>query len=105
MAIQHGAARFDGQGGMDVDAIVIRLSELPQALREKRSDIIVSSAEWPIALSVLFFFLCVLIVTALQGIIAREGIKHGYNVERCDKITVKGIEYADCVRLTKPNNK
>ena len=29
-------------------------------------------------------------------------MKYGYNVERCQKLKLNGIEFSDCVKLTKP---
>jgi hypothetical protein len=78
----------------------IPLSELLGALKENRTEIVVRPPWWlpyVVVLSLVY-----LIMMASGQLSVFQGLSSGYNVEHCSKIAFKGVEFSDCVKLTKP---
>jgi hypothetical protein len=95
------SVHLSGEATVSADATVIRLAELPRALRENRTDIILSAPKRvPLYLILAFVSLCLYL--SAQDRLSTKGINHGYNVEQCAKVSYNGVELSNCVRLTKP---
>jgi hypothetical protein len=78
----------------------IPLSALLRALKENRKEIVVRRPRWlPYVVVLLLVYL---IMMASGQLSVFQGLSSGYNVEHCPKIAFKGVEFSDCVKLTKP---
>jgi hypothetical protein len=76
------------------------LSALLRALKENRTEIVVRLPWWlPYVVVLLFVYLMMMASGQLSVF---QGLSSGYNVEHCSKIVFKGVEFSDCVKLTKP---
>jgi hypothetical protein len=102
MGVTHYAeAHIAGSATIRVDTIVIRFSELPRALTERRTDIVLRvPALVPTFIFLALVYMCIQLYA--QDRLSTEGMRKGYNVEQCDNISVKGVDLSRCVRLTKP---
>lgn len=83
-------------------AAIVEFAGLRQALREHRPEIIVTPPAWLPSALFFLFLIAVLFELAIDGVLSRQGLRDGYNVERCLKVKVKDIELSSCLKLTKP---
>jgi hypothetical protein len=97
------SVHLSGEATVSADATVIRLAELPRALRENKPDIILRTPAWvPLFLILAFVYSCLYLYS--QNRLSTAAIRYGYNVEQCESISVKGMELSksNCIKLTKP---
>ena len=97
-----GQARWSWVGNPPV--LITGLRDLPAAVKANNPAIIVKIPDWLPRVCKNIFVLVVLAILVLysQERTASNGMKYGYNVERCQKLKLNGIEFSDCVKLTKP---
>jgi hypothetical protein len=85
-----------------VDVIVVSLGQLPDALKNDPRELFVKAPTWWPHILLFLFALLVLLQLSVPSILAFKGVARGYNVELCPKLTYKGLELSNCVKLTKP---
>ncbi len=73
--------------------IVGSVSELREAIRDQKREIIWRLPTLPLAHTIVYGMLVLALVALVRG----------YNVEYCPKIVVKGVEMSFCMKLTKPS--
>src|SRR4051794_36344843 len=81
-------------------AVVVPISELRNALRNNPSEILVTAPAWLPATLLFLFALAVIIQLSIPSILAFKGLSQGYNVELCPKISIPGVGFSNCVKLT-----
>jgi hypothetical protein len=95
-------ATVAGEGSLYVDPIVVRFGDLHQAVRDDRPEIIVKTPTWWPPVLLFLFGLLVMIYLSIPNILAFKGVGSGYNVELCPRLTFKGAELSNSVKLTRP---
>src|SRR5882762_4847338 len=103
---QHRAeleGRITTRTSMRAELLVVSIGELASTLKANPAEIFVKAPTWwPRALLFLFGFIVIIHLAVGPTMIAWKGFTRGYNVELCPKITYKGIELSNCVKLTRP---
>jgi hypothetical protein len=105
-------ARVDcslGEFTLRAEAVVVvyTIKEAISAIREIRSEIVVSSETWPLW----FWQIVIPTIIVLYMLlnfrestdIARRGLSAGYNIQYCQTLDIgKGFHLGNCLKLTKP---
>jgi hypothetical protein len=82
-----------------LEVCAVTIGQLRSALRDDRAEIVVIRPSW---LPASLFVLAVMLVLLANGLLLSRGLFLGYNIELCQRLSVKGTEISNCLQLTKP---